>query len=168
MVRKKAAPMRIPKKQPRKAPMGVAVAMEAPDDEAERMRAIIGNKRPMSMKSIDVVHGGVKKKKRRRRAVTNFRREVQKLQKSTKLLIQKAPFQRLVREIAQDYKYDLRFNSFALLALQEAAEAYLVGLLEDTNLACLHRNAQTILPKDMQLAYELRGDRLRMQSLKKY
>lgn len=51
-----------------------------------------------------------------------------------RLLIRKLPFQRLVREIAQDYKTDLRFQSSAVLALQEAAEAYLVGLFEDTNL----------------------------------
>jgi len=60
-------------------------------------------------------------------------REIRKYQKSTELLIRKLPFQRLVREIAQDFKTDLRFQSSAVLALQEAAEAYLVGLFE----ACL-------------------------------
>ena len=55
-------------------------------------------------------------------------------QKSTELLIRKLPFQRLVREIAQDFKTDLRFQSSAVMALQEASEAYLVGLFEDTNL----------------------------------
>jgi histone H3 len=49
-------------------------------------------------------------------------------------LIRKLPFQRLVREIAQEYKSDLRFQSQAVFALQEAAEAYMVGLFEDTNL----------------------------------
>ena len=57
-------------------------------------------------------------------------REIRKYQKSTELLIRKLPFQRLVREIAQDFKTDLRFQSSAVLALQEAAEAYLVGLFE--------------------------------------
>ncbi|KAG0445531.1 hypothetical protein HPB47_014226 [Ixodes persulcatus] len=55
-------------------------------------------------------------------------------QKSTELLICKLPFQRLVREIAQDFKTDLLFQSSAVLALQEANEAYLIGLFEDTNL----------------------------------
>ena len=62
-------------------------------------------------------------------------------QKSTELLIRKLPFQRLVREIAQDFKTDLRFQSSAVMALQEASEAYLVGLFEDTNLCvsfCVH------------------------------
>ncbi len=62
---------------------------------------------------------------------------IRKYQKSTELLIRKLPFQRLVREIAQDFKTDLRFQSSAVLALQEAAEAYLVGLFEDTNLAAI-------------------------------
>merc|ERR1712182_172324 len=57
-------------------------------------------------------------------------REIRKYQKSTELLIRKLPFQRLVREIAQDFKTDLRFQSSAVMALQEASEAYLVGLFE--------------------------------------
>ena len=59
---------------------------------------------------------------------------VVRYQKSIELLIRKLPFQRLVREIAQDFKTDLRFQSSAVMALQEASEAYLVGLFEDTNL----------------------------------
>ncbi|CAJ0950820.1 unnamed protein product, partial [Ranitomeya imitator] len=59
---------------------------------------------------------------------------IRRYQKSTELLIRKLPFQRLVREIAQDFKTDLRFQSSAVMALQEASEAYLVGLFEDTNL----------------------------------
>ena len=70
-------------------------------------------------------------------------------QKSTELLIRKLPFQRLVREIAQDFKTDLRFQSSAIGALQEAAESYLVGLFEDTNLAAIHAKRVTIQPKDM-------------------
>ena len=69
------------------------------------------------------------------------------------------PFQRLVREIAQDFKTDLRFQSSAVLALQEAAEAYLVGLFEDTNLAAIHAKRVTIMPKDIQLARRIRGER---------
>eukprot|EP00095_Tigriopus_kingsejongensis_P000611 snap_masked-scaffold95_size379157-processed-gene-2.22 protein:Tk00611 transcript:snap_masked-scaffold95_size379157-processed-gene-2.22-mRNA-1 annotation:"histone h3-like" len=61
-------------------------------------------------------------------------------------------FMRLVREIAQDFKTDLRFQSSAVMALQEASEAYLVGLFEDTNLCAIHAKRVTIMPKDIQLA----------------
>ena len=72
------------------------------------------------------------------RAGTVALREIRKYQKSTDLLLRKLPFQRLVREVAQDFKSDLRFQSHAVMAIQEAAEAYLVGLFEDTNLCCIH------------------------------
>ncbi|KAK1330820.1 hypothetical protein QTO34_008758 [Cnephaeus nilssonii] len=75
------------------------------------------------------------------------------------LLIRKLPFQRLVREIAQDFKTDLRFQSAAIGALQEASEAYLVGLFEDTNLCAIHAKRVTIMPKDIQLARRIRGER---------
>ncbi|CAK1595809.1 unnamed protein product [Parnassius mnemosyne] len=80
-------------------------------------------------------------------------------EKSTELLIRKLPFQRLVREIAQDFKTDLRFQSAAIGALQEASEAYLVGLFEDTNLCAIHAKRVTIMPKDIQLARRIRGER---------
>jgi histone H3 len=79
-------------------------------------------------------------------------REIRKYQKSTELLIRKAPFQHLVRKIAIDIKLDLQMQSTALLPLQEALEAYLVCLFEDTNECALHGKCVTILPKDMQLA----------------
>ncbi|KAH0853560.1 hypothetical protein HID58_093078, partial [Brassica napus] len=69
------------------------------------------------------------------------------------------PGTRLVREIAQDFKTDLRFQSSAVAALQEAAEAYLVGLFEDTNLCAIHAKRVTIMPKDIQLARRIRGER---------
>lgn len=129
--------------------------------------------------------GGVKKPHRYRPGTVALR-EIRKYQKSTELLIRKAPFQRLVREIAQDFKNDLRFQSTAVLALQEAAEAYLVGLFEDTNLCAIHAKRVTIMydaiqlfflnstsahsnslvflflsdrPKDIQLARRIRGER---------
>ncbi|EPQ09443.1 Histone H3.1, partial [Myotis brandtii] len=86
-------------------------------------------------------------------------REIRRYQKSTELLIRKLPFQRLVREIAQDFKTDLRFQSSAVMALQEACEAYLVGLFEDTNLCAIHAKRVTIMPKDIQLARRIRGER---------
>mmetsp|Transcript_29750 Transcript_29750/g.47485 ORF Transcript_29750/g.47485 Transcript_29750/m.47485 type:complete len:148 (-) Transcript_29750:39-482(-) len=87
-------------------------------------------------------------------------REIRKYQKSTELLLRKLPFQRLVREIAQTLQddRDMKFQSQAILALQEAAEAFLVGLFEDTNLCAIHAKRVTIMPKDMQLARRLRGE----------
>uniref|UniRef100_A0A2I2YCQ2 Core Histone H2A/H2B/H3 domain-containing protein n=1 Tax=Gorilla gorilla gorilla TaxID=9595 RepID=A0A2I2YCQ2_GORGO len=78
---------------------------------------------------------------------------------STELLIRKLPFQRLVHEIAQDFKTDLRFQSSAVMALQEACESYLVGLFEDTNLCIIHAKRVTIMPKDIQLACRICGER---------
>jgi len=102
--------------------------------------------------------GGVKKPHRFRPGTVALR-EIRRYQKSTELLIRKLPFQRLVREIAQDYKTDLRFQSSAIAALQEAAEAYLVGLFEDSNLCAIHAKRVTIMPKDIQLARRIRGER---------
>nr|XP_015107228.1 histone H3.1-like [Vicugna pacos] len=80
-------------------------------------------------------------------------------QLATKAARKSLPFQRLVREIAQDFKTDLRFQSSAVMALQEACEAYLVGLFEDTNLCAIHAKRVTIMPKDIQLARRIRGER---------
>ncbi|XP_065575987.1 uncharacterized protein LOC136037278 [Artemia franciscana] len=80
--------------------------------------------------------GGVKKPHRYRPGTVTLR-EIRRYQKSTELLIRKLPFQRLVREIAQDFKTDLRFQSSAVMALQEAREADLVGLFDDTNFAII-------------------------------
>ena len=97
------------------------------------------------------------KKPRRFRPGTVALREIRKFQKSTELLIRKLPFQKVVREIAGEYKGDLRFQSQAILALQEATEAYIVSLFEDTNLCAIHAKRVTIMPKDMQLARRIRG-----------
>jgi len=102
--------------------------------------------------------GGVKKPHRYRPGTVALR-EIRRFQKSTELLIRKLPFQLLVREIAQDFKTDLRFQSTAVLALQEASEAYLVGLFEDCNLCAIHAKRVTIMPKDIQLARRIRGER---------
>merc|ERR1719246_285810 len=102
--------------------------------------------------------GGVKRPHRFRPGTVALR-EIRKFQKSTELLIRKLPFQRLVRDIAGNFKNDLRFQSSAVLALQEASEAYMVGLFEDTNLCAIHAKRVTIMPKDMQLARRIRGER---------
>ncbi|MBZ3873685.1 histone H3, embryonic [Sciurus carolinensis] len=96
--------------------------------------------------------GGVKKPHRYRPGTVALR-EIRRYQKSTELLIRKLPFQRLVREIAQDFRPAL------VMALQEASEAYLVGLFEDTNLCAIHAKRVTIMPKDIQLARRIRGER---------
>ena len=98
-----------------------------------------------------------KKKPHRYRPGTVALREIRKYQKSTELLIRKLPFQRLVREVAQEFKSDLRFQSSAVIALQEASESYLVSLFEDTNLCAIHAKRVTIMAKDMQLARRIRG-----------
>jgi histone H3 len=127
------------------------------------------------------------KKPHRYRPGTVALREIRHYQKNTELLLKKLPFQRLVREIAQELRSDLRFQSNALLAvilyppihpsftlesvreqlkgivrwiqLQEASEAYLTGLFEDTNLCAIHAKRVTIMPKDLQLARRIRGER---------
>lgn len=103
---------------------------------------------------------GVVKKPHRYRPGTVALREIRRYQKSTELLIRKRPFQRLVREIAEETtNKGYRFQSTAVLALQEASESYIVGLFEDTNLCAIHAKRVTIMPKDMQLARRIRGER---------
>ncbi len=83
-------------------------------------------------------------------------------QKSTDLLIRKLPFQRLVCDIAQSFTIRgevPRFQSTAVLALQEASEAFLVGVFKDTNLCTIHAKRVTIMNRDMQLALRIRGVR---------
>jgi len=111
---------------------------------------------------------GAVKKKHRYRPGTVALREIRRYQKSTDLLIRKAPFQRLVREIMEKLNAEsevegkpMRVQSTAILALQEApAEAYLIGLFEDTNLCAIHAKRVTIMPKDLRLARRIRGERL--------
>ena len=87
--------------------------------------------------------------------------EISRYQKTSELLIRKLPFQRLIREIAQECKSNMRFQSSAIMALQEAAEAFLIGLFEDTNLCAIHAKRVTIMPNDIQLARRICGDYLR-------
>ena len=88
--------------------------------------------------------------------------EIWWFQKSTELLIRKLPFSWLVHEIAlQVGKPDLHFQGSAIICLQEAAEAYLVGLLEDTNICAIHVKWVTIMPKDIQLAHCIWGEHLK-------
>ncbi|EIM88115.1 histone-fold-containing protein [Stereum hirsutum FP-91666 SS1] len=105
------------------------------------------------------------RKKKRFRPGTVALREIRKYQKSTDLLLRRLPFSRVVREIALDMTTDLnqygdaglRWQSTAIMALQEAAEAYLVHLFEDANLCAIHAKRVTIMTRDIELARRLRG-----------
>lgn len=99
-------------------------------------------------------------RRRRYRPGTVALREIRKLQNSTDLLMRKLPFSRLVREIALNLRpkdEGMRWQSQAVLALQEAAEAFLVHLFEDSNLCAIHAKRVTIMQKDIQLARRIRG-----------
>ena len=102
--------------------------------------------------------GGVKKPHRYRPGTVALR-DIRRYQKSTDLLIPKIPFQRVVREIVKSWLIEIRFQESAILALQEAAEAYMIGLFEDTNLCAIHAKRVTVMPKDIQLARRIRGER---------
>ena len=97
-------------------------------------------------------------KTRRYKSGTVALREIKRYQKSTDLLIRKLPFQRLVRELAQEYRKDLRFQSSAIFALQEATEAFVTSLLEDSNLCAIHAKRVTIMNRDIHLARRIRGE----------
>ena len=125
-------------------------------------RKTTGGKAPRKQLATKATQGdgknGTVRKPHRFRPGTVALREIRRYQKSTELLIRKLPFQRLVREIAVDYKPDLRFQSSAVVALQEASESYLIGLFQDTNLCAIHAKRVTIMPKDIQLARRIRGE----------
>ncbi|XP_017340815.1 histone H3-like centromeric protein A [Ictalurus punctatus] len=98
------------------------------------------------------------RKKRRFRPGVRALMEIRKFQKSTDLLLRKGPFSRLVREVCQVFsRENLMWQAYALLALQEAAEAFLVRLFSDANLCAIHAKRVTLFPKDIQLARRIRG-----------
>ena len=120
----------------------------------------------MAKKSGQKAPKGRVKKRYRYRPGTVALKQIRQYQKSTDLLIRKLPFQRLVREIVCDSEViksplcgKVRFQSATIMALQEAAEAYLIGLFEDTNLCAIHTKRVTIMPKDIQLARRIRDER---------
>ena len=116
------------------------------------------SRKSASKKQSSPPSSGVKKPHRYKPGTVALR-EIRRYQKTFHLMIPKLPFQRLVREIAQDFKTDLRFQGSAILALQEASEAYVVVLFDDTNLCGIHAKRVTIMPKDIQLARRIRGER---------
>ena len=99
------------------------------------------------------------RKPHRWRSGTVALREIRRYQKTTDLLIPKLPFQRFYRELLQEAKKDWRSQAVAIMAAQEASEAYLVGLLNDTNLCAIHGNRVTVMPKDLEHARRIRGEK---------
>jgi len=102
------------------------------------------------------------KKPHRYRPGTVALHKIHRYQKSTDLILRKLPFQHLVCDIAQSFKIRgevPRFQSTAVLALQEVSEAFLVGVFEDTNLCAIHAKCMTIMNRNMQLALRIRGVR---------
>ena len=100
-------------------------------------------------------------------------REIRHYQRSTENLIKKTPFQKLIREISQEYRIcpdgpgtpsvQVHFQSTAIAALQEAAENFIVGLFEDVNLLAVHARRVTVMPRDIRLALRIRGDHYHWQ-----
>ena len=115
----------------------------------------VGGKAPQK----EFLQAGKVKKTRNYQPGTVALREIWHFQKSTKLLIRKLPFSRLVHEIALEVgKYDLHSQGSTIICLQEAAEAYVVSLMEDANLCAIHVKQVSIMPKDIQLAHCIQGE----------
>ena len=125
-----------------------ALPAKTPRDAAPRRRILPQPVAPTSAAAPDA----------RLRPGTRALLQIRKYQRSTDLLIKKAPFIRLVREIAQDFGDDIRFSPAALEALHEDAESYLVSLFKDTNLCAIHAKRITITLPDLKLARRLRGE----------
>ena len=98
------------------------------------------------------VQNNTAKKQRKRRAATNAIREIKTEQRNTNLIVPVAPMNRLISEIASEYKVDLRFKGEAYRALHSAAEEYLVDTFQRANLCAIHDKRETVQPKDVQLA----------------
>ena len=149
------------------APSTKATSEEAPSEEDENTRSVHQPKRVLAKKRRShvprytnarkktPVTGGVKKPHRYRPGIVALR-EIRKYQKSTDLLIRKMPFCRIVKEIMFEWlNVRYRIQAAAMLALQEATEAYIVGVLADANLCCIHRKRVTINEHDIRLAIRL-------------
>jgi histone H3 len=152
-----------PPKQPRKGAAQVALtkalAKKRESDVTIRQSKSQTSKTLVARKHQQQAAGTQGKRPRRFHPGTRALMEIRRYQKSTELLCRKLPFGRLVREVAQDMnKAEMRFQASALMALQEAGEAYLVGIMEDSNLCAIHAKRVTIMPKDMQLARRIRRE----------
>ena len=124
-------------------------------DEVGKKRSTFAKKQPRSQRG----QATAQQQPHRYRPGMVALREIRRYQKSMELLIRKLPFQCLVRKILQGYGVGYRVTLAMMMALQEAAEVYLVQLLEDSNLCAIHAKRITIQPKDIQLARRIRGER---------
>ena len=124
------------------------------EQTAHNSRGRKAPRKQLTPKNSALATGGIKKSHRYRPG-TVAQREIRRYQKSTELVIHKLHFQRLIKEIAQDFKTDLRFQSGALEALQKASEAYLVRLFKKANLCAIHAKRVTTMPQDIQLAQKI-------------
>ena len=123
-----------------------------------KLQPTMGGKAPKN----EFLQAGKVKKTRKYWPGTVALWEIWQFQKTTELLIQKLPFSWLVHEIALEVgKYDLHFQGSAIICLQEAAEAYILGLMEDNNLCAIHAKRVTIMPMDIQLAHCIQGEHLK-------
>ena len=160
-----AAPLPIPSK-PEAAPKKDVKKMRkgVPKKRARPGTGSLNYEPSKAVRAKAEAEGGVlpaelgKHKKKRFRPGRLALNEIRYFQRHTHL-IRRLPFQRLVREVADSFKTELRWSSSALMALQEACEACLVRLFEDSNLYAIHAKRVTIMPKDIQLACCIRGER---------
>ncbi len=101
-------------------------------------------------------HSGGVKKPHKYRPGTVALREIRKYQKTTNLLLRKLPFSRLVREVSQGFRSDIRWQASAMQGIQEITEAFIIGLLQNANLGCIHAKRVTCMPKDVDLAHRIK------------
>ena len=140
---------------------------QAPGGKKNKKRTTLGRwldrtqkakgKRPKAKKS-QPASGGIKKPHRFRPGTVALR-EIRRFQKCSHALVPPLRFSRLVRDILYENNMNMRYAMAGLAATQEAGEAYVTGLMEDTNLCAIHAKRVTIQPKDMQLARRIRGER---------
>ena len=133
-------------------------AQEAGDKKMEKLKKLKEQNRErakciseMKRKQLKAIRDEKLEKQRKIQRGMQALREIQKYQKRADLLIRRLPFQRLVREIVQKRREGLKLQSLAVLALQEASEAFLVGLMKQANLCAIHAKRVTIMPRDIQL-----------------
>ncbi|GLJ34194.1 hypothetical protein SUGI_0687360 [Cryptomeria japonica] len=117
------------------------------------------NQLPIKVTAPDLPPTGGVKKPHRFRPGRVALHKIRKCEKSTELLIRNFRFRRFIREIAQDFKTDLHLQSSVIAALQEALEAYLMRLFEDSTLCAIHAKRVIITRKDIKLARRIRGER---------
>uniref|UniRef100_A0A915AQF2 Histone H2A/H2B/H3 domain-containing protein n=1 Tax=Parascaris univalens TaxID=6257 RepID=A0A915AQF2_PARUN len=140
---------------PSKSSLNAVVAAELASSHSKSIRSRSGGAPRFGKKAIE---GGIRvDRKRHYRPGVKALREIREFQKTTELLIRRAPFGRLIREITMQLapKSDLRYQLAALGALQEAAEAFLVQLFEKSFLCTIHARRVTLMPRDMQLVLRI-------------